>query len=80
MSKDAAILARVLAAVGGECRICRCAGDSCSLETGDRCFWTDNLRTLCSNRRCVTADAIKRRRERREAGKRRVSKTKRRVA
>lgn len=45
----------VRAIESGTCRVCGCSGDSCKLEDGDYCCWTDALRTLCSNPLCVVA-------------------------
>jgi hypothetical protein len=61
VSNDAAILGRLLRQVTGECRVCRCKGDSCSLPEGGRCVWTDSLRTLCSNPACQRAAGTARR-------------------
>lgn len=36
----------------GICQFCGCAGESCILSTGDRCEWTDNSRTCCTDPRC----------------------------
>lgn len=76
MSNDAAILARAILPSCGACRICGCEGDSCSLEAGEKCCWMNDLRTLCSNPRCVMADSINRRREARDACRRRVKRVK----
>lgn len=63
MSHDAAILARAILPLCGICRVCGCHGDACSLEAGERCCWMDDLRTLCSNPRCVTAAAQRRKKD-----------------
>jgi len=69
MSNDAAILGRFLREISGTCRECGCHGDTCSVRTGggDRCFWMDDLRTLCSNDSCVIAAARKQKKHKREA-------------
>lgn len=66
MSNDAAILARAILPLCERCQICKCGGDSCSLEAGERCCWMNSLRTLCSNPRCVRAYEQKRKLDRRE--------------
>ena len=80
MSRDTAILAALLRPLCGVCRICRCHGDECSLATGEKCFWTDDLRTLCSNPRCVIAADLGRKRYQGSARKRRTGKSKGRAA
>lgn len=80
MSNDAAILARAILPSCETCRVCGCHGDSCSLEAGERCCWMNELRTLCSNPRCVTADSINRKRTDRESRRRRVKRVKGRSA
>jgi hypothetical protein len=69
MSNDKAILAAAILPSCGECRICRCHGDHCSLEAGEKCCWVDQFRTLCSNPRCVMAAAVKRKQYRRQAAR-----------
>jgi len=61
MSHDAAMLERVLRQVTGECRVCGCHGDSCSLPEGERCVWVDKMRSLCSSPPCLVAACKQRR-------------------
>lgn len=80
MSNDAAMLGALVRSLGGECRICGCSGDSCSLRTGDKCSWMGDTKTLCSNPRCITAAAIRAKRDAAEAKRRRVKRVKGRAA
>src|SRR5258708_29374201 len=57
VSNDASILAPAILPLCERCRICGCGGDECSLAWGEKGCWTNELRTLCSNPRCVTAAA-----------------------
>lgn len=63
MSQDAAVIARLVHALAGECRVCHCHGDNCKLPDGELCCWADPLRTLCNNPACLTAVGKVRRRE-----------------
>lgn len=67
--QDAAILDRLVREMGGRCQVCDCRGDSCKLEDGERCTWTNPLRTVCSNPRCIV-EADKRRKRHKYAVKR----------
>jgi hypothetical protein len=72
MSSDSARLGAIVRQLVGECHICGCHGDSCATGGGDRCVWMTELRTLCSNPRCIQVDAIQRKRHAREARQRKV--------
>jgi len=70
MSNDAAILGRVIRAISGECRVCHCHGDACSVGLGEMCVWMDGLRTLCSNPKCLAIYAARKKFEKRQRRRR----------
>ena len=72
MSNDSAILGRALRAVSGVCRVCGCHGDSCSVGGGEKWVWMDELKTLCSNPRCLQVAEIFRKKFDRESRRRKV--------
>ena len=80
MSDDRAIIGSLVKALGGTCRVCGCHGDECSLEAGERCCWMDNLRSLCSNPKCVMATHYRAKRQQKDRRHAAVKTTKRRVA
>ncbi|MEO6982138.1 MAG: hypothetical protein ABI072_03375 [Edaphobacter sp.] len=65
MSNSEILLAQTLLQLSGRCRVCGCGGDECSLRAGEKCCWIDDLRTLCSNPRCIMTAEIQRKRDRR---------------
>lgn len=63
VSRDAAILERVVQAVCGTCRYCGCHGGECPIGGGETCSWlpTKVPRTLCNNPRCASRAEIDKR-------------------
>jgi len=74
VDRDMAILGRAIRAVTGECRVCHCEGDSCNVGLGEKCMWIDELKTLCSNPRCIQAAEIRSKKLKREKRQMRFAK------
>ena len=66
-ASDARIIARIAKQFReereGHCQVCGCTGESCSMPAGEKCWWMNRTRTLCSNPQCVMAAHKSKRRE-----------------
>lgn len=61
---DKAILGSLVHAITKQCRVCGCEGDSCSLETGEKCVLASRS-GLCTNPKCISTDYWKSRHSKR---------------
>jgi len=53
---DQSVIAGIVRQISGTCKFCGCHGDSCKTGPGDTCGWMNELKTLCSNPKCVAQD------------------------
>jgi hypothetical protein len=72
MANDAALLGQIVRSITGKCRVCHCGGESCRIGGGELCCWMDDMKTLCSNPRCIQVAEIQKKRDAREQKHRRV--------
>ena len=64
MSDDRAIFGSLVNLLARDrvCRVCGCEGDSCKLETGEKCVLPAGIGAVCTNPRCINEAHYRRKR------------------